>query len=127
MQFAPQNRTTRRPSLTPMIDVVFLLLVFFMLASQFGADKVMRLPVAGTGGDKEYTGPPRLVTIEQSGMFLNGVVTSPENLVMTLRSLVEKPSDPIVLRGRNQATTQNILDILGLLQKAGFSTVILIE
>lgn len=29
-------RRTRRPSLTPMIDAVFLLLVFFMLASRFG-------------------------------------------------------------------------------------------
>jgi len=127
MQFTSPNRATRRPSLTPMIDVVFLLLVFFMLASQFGADKVMRLPVAGTGGDKAYTGPPRLVTIDKDALSLNGVVTSPENLVMTLGSMVKKPSDPIILRGRGQATTQNVLDILGLLQKAGFSTVILIE
>ncbi|NSY41645.1 biopolymer transporter ExbD, partial [Leisingera sp. ANG59] len=30
-------------SLTPMIDVVFLLLVFFMLASRFGMDTVLQL------------------------------------------------------------------------------------
>lgn len=28
----------RRPSLTPMIDVIFLLVVFFMLAARFGAE-----------------------------------------------------------------------------------------
>ena len=33
--FAPARRS-RKPSLTPMIDVVFLLLVFFMLAARFG-------------------------------------------------------------------------------------------
>ncbi|WP_296645235.1 ExbD/TolR family protein, partial [Roseinatronobacter sp.] len=37
------TRPTRKPSLTPMIDVVFLLLVFFMLASRFGHD--MHLPL----------------------------------------------------------------------------------
>ena len=31
----------RRPSLTPMIDVVFLLLIFFMLVARFGVDKVI--------------------------------------------------------------------------------------
>ncbi|NDG47206.1 MAG: biopolymer transporter ExbD, partial [Flavobacteriia bacterium] len=33
----------RRPSLTPIIDVVFLLLVFFMLASTFTVDKKVNL------------------------------------------------------------------------------------
>ena len=42
------HRPRRKPSLTPMIDVVFLLLVFFMLASRFGQDNILPL-VAGTG------------------------------------------------------------------------------
>jgi len=52
-------RPKRKPSLTPMIDVVFLLLVFFMLASRFGVDTVVPFPLAGGGGS--YAGPPRLV------------------------------------------------------------------
>ncbi len=35
MQFPEATRTHRRISLTPLIDVVFLLLVFFMLSSSF--------------------------------------------------------------------------------------------
>ena len=52
-------RPRRRPSLTPMIDVVFLLLVFFMLASRFGVETVISLPLASGGGS--YSGPPRIV------------------------------------------------------------------
>ena len=60
MQFGPP-RHSRRPSLTPMIDVVFLLLVFFMLAARFGHD--LSLPMATGGGGDAYDGPPRLVVI----------------------------------------------------------------
>ena len=47
ISFGPP-RPARRPSLTPMIDVVFLLLVFFMLAARFGQDT--RLPMSTAGG-----------------------------------------------------------------------------
>ncbi|MEM8656825.1 MAG: biopolymer transporter ExbD, partial [Pseudomonadota bacterium] len=38
---------SRRPSLTPMIDVVFLLLVFFMLAARFGQDMALETTLTG--------------------------------------------------------------------------------
>ena len=59
--FTEPVRKPRRPSLTPMIDVVFLLLVFFMLASRFGSEEALPLPLAGGGGT--WSGPPRLVEI----------------------------------------------------------------
>ena len=58
----------RRMSLTPMIDVVFLLLVFFMLAARFGVEGSVALTV-GSGG-AAYEGPPRLVEISPDGTRL---------------------------------------------------------
>ena len=43
------SRPPRRPSLTSRIDVVFLLLVFFMLAARFGTDVTLPLTTAGAG------------------------------------------------------------------------------
>lgn len=40
--FAPAP-ARKRPSLTPMIDVVFLLLVFFMLTAHFGVFRTQDL------------------------------------------------------------------------------------
>ena len=45
MQLGPPLKR-RKPSLTPMIDVVFLLLVFFMLAWRFGVDTHLPLNAA---------------------------------------------------------------------------------
>ena len=63
-------RSRRKPSLTPMIDVVFLLLVFFMLASRFGSDALVPLSLGGSGDT--YSGPPRLIDVLPEGQRLNG-------------------------------------------------------
>lgn len=44
------TRARRRPSLTPMIDVVFLLRVFFTLAARFSVDCILPLDAADVGG-----------------------------------------------------------------------------
>jgi biopolymer transport protein ExbD len=60
-------RRTRRPSLTPMIDAVFLLLVFFMLASRFGRAGAVALVGAGDGAGAPWSGPPRLAEVAPGG------------------------------------------------------------
>lgn len=119
------TRPGRRPSLTPMIDVVFLLLVFFMLASRFGADAVLPLPLAGGGG--QYTGPPRLVDIDPASIRLNGVPVSTVDLTAQLTTMMQSPADPVIIRGADGATLQRIITVTDALRGAGFTTLVLVE
>jgi biopolymer transport protein ExbD len=104
----------RRPSLTPMIDVVFLLLIFFMLVARFGVDKVIdiNLPSA-LGHNSQYEGAPRLVEI-QSGKIvsLNGLEIPLDQLSSELNELMPSPNALIVLRSSAEANTQDLLDVL---------------
>ncbi|MFS4580642.1 ExbD/TolR family protein [Phaeobacter sp. C3_T13_0] len=125
MEFTQALKPRRKPSLTPMIDVVFLLLVFFMLASRFGTDAVLDLPLAGQGG--AYTGPPRLIGIGADNLDLNGQPVADSNLAEALATLMEKPSDMLVLRGRDQANLQRIADVTARLRQAGFTNFVLVE
>lgn len=120
---APPRRT---PSLTPMIDVVFLLLVFFMLAARFGVDQVMPLPLSGSAGET-YRGVPRLVDIQPDTVSLNGVAIAEGALPGALSPLITLATDTIVLRGRDGADLQRIVDIAEGLTVAGFSTLVLAE
>lgn len=115
----------RRPNLTPMIDVVFLLLVFFMLASRFGSENAVQLAVAGQGSG--YSGPPRLVTVHPDRMTLNGIAIMPEEIAGRLGELTESPGDVIVLRATGEAPLQRIVETLDLLGAAGFRRVVLVE
>ena len=71
MRLAPAARRRRGLNLTPMIDVVFLLLVFFMLVSRFGQLDGVPLALAG-GAAPGWSGAPRLVDVRPDGLSLNG-------------------------------------------------------
>lgn len=120
-----QPRRLRRPSLTPMIDVVFLLLVFFMLAARFGQDSGIALDLAGTGGS--YDGPPRLVELAGDGLRLNGVAVDEATLLAQLQRLTDTLDDIILLRGGEGADVQRVVDVLTVISNAGFTGVAMVE
>lgn len=61
----------RRLALTPLIDVIFLLLLFFMLSSTFTRFAEVPLAQAGTGAPGETT-PQLFVRVTADGVTLNG-------------------------------------------------------
>ncbi|WP_116599715.1 ExbD/TolR family protein [Primorskyibacter marinus] len=120
---APPRR--RRPSLTPMIDVVFLLLVFFMLAARFGGENVVPLVIGGAGDG--WTGPPRLVEVKATGLTLNGIPVARDALADALAPLMPTPDAPVILRGGEGASVQDMLSLLDLLRAAGLTSLVVAE
>jgi biopolymer transport protein ExbD len=116
----------RRPSLTPMIDVVFLLLVFFMLAAGFGLDNAIPLSPAFAGGGT-WEGAPRLVEVAPGTVRLNGTALDPEALAPELRALMPDEAAPVVLRPVGDASLQNVVAVLDRLGAAGIRNVVLAE
>ncbi|MDG1129181.1 MAG: biopolymer transporter ExbD [Paracoccaceae bacterium] len=112
-------RPRRKPSLTPMIDVVFLLLVFFMLASRFGQEAQVPLMLGGAG--QAYSGPPRLIDVLPEGQRLNGVDRSMGDLLADLAGLTTQSTDTIILRARDGAELQHLVAVITALREAGFT------
>ncbi|ESW60602.1 MAG: indolepyruvate ferredoxin oxidoreductase [Rhodobacter sp. CACIA14H1] len=125
MRIAALPRRRRRLNLTPMIDVVLLLLVFFMMVSRFGGMQGMPLAVAGSGGGA-WSGPPRLVSLGADGVALNGVAVPVEGLVAALRPLMASAEDPVVLR-TGDAAVQALVAVLDGLRAGGITRVIVVE
>ena len=118
-------RKRRRVSLTPMIDVVFLLLVFFMLVSRFGVEHLVPLSLASGGGT--YEGPPRLVDVTPTEMRLNGIALEPRPLLLELVRLTETGADTVIIRPSGSASVQRLVDVMTLLERAGFTNVAIVE
>jgi biopolymer transport protein ExbD len=108
-----------------MIDVVFLLLVFFMLASRFGTDMHIPMQIAGQGSS--YSGPPRLVDVRPTSLSVNGVEMSATAMIEVLQDLTESLTDTIILRAKDEATLQRAVFIMDQLGEAGFSRIVLVE
>ena len=114
----------RRIGLTPMIDVVFLLLVFFMLAARFGVTDAIPVTLS-SGTAQSYDGPPRLVTVLPNGLRVNGIDTT--DPVQALTPLMGSDKDIIILRARDGASVQALLDAMGQLRAAGWPNLVVLE
>ena len=115
----------RRPSLTPMIDVVFLLLIFFMLVARFGVDKVIAINLpSALGQNTQYEGAPRLVEIKSGNIVsLNGSEIPLRELSNNLSELMPSPNALVILRSSAEANTQDLLDVLLYLKSEKITTV----
>lgn len=89
MQIPRQRKPSIRMEMSPLIDCVFLLLIFFMLSSTFLAPKIrLQLPAAGAQPDRSQNDPV-IVTVDSRGdVFLNQEPLSWDQLANRLRTLL---------------------------------------
>ena len=116
----------RRPGLTAMIDVIFLLLVFFMLAARFGTEGVVSLRLAV--GSAEADMRPAVIDLAPEGLRLDGVARDEAGLLARLEELrAEGGARPVVLRPEGNADVQRLVAVLELLRAAGHGDIVVME
>ena len=124
-------RTRRREdpeiTLTPLIDVVFLMLIFFMVSTTFmrQADLELTLPEASREPGDEVVEPIDLAINADGDFFINGQLLA-DGLVETVRrALLEareaEPGAPLVIRADAQAAHQNLVTAMDAASQANIS------
>jgi biopolymer transport protein ExbD len=104
-------------SLTPLIDVVFILLVFFMLASSFTDWRSLRLTAAEAGGAAvPGVSGAMLVQVGPEGLRLAGRAVEQEALVARLAA---RPGTRVLVRPTGGVGMQRVVDLLDRLAAAG--------
>jgi len=115
---------SRRPlvSLTPLIDVVFILLVFFMLASSFSTERVIEmLAPAHTEAAEEGSAGAALVRLRGDGSLdLNGEPMARAALAQRVAewSVSPRPRRYLV-QPDDGVTTQQVVTVMDLLKSSG--------
>ena len=116
----PQGR--RRPliSLTPLIDVVFILLVFFMLASSFLDWRSIDLNAPAQAAAGPALEGALLVEIHPDRLLLSGEPVSLDVLTSRIAERVEaKPDQRVVVKSAAGVPLQNAVNVLDRLTEAG--------
>jgi biopolymer transport protein ExbD len=111
-------------NLTPMIDVVFLLVIFFMVGSHFGnAEGRIDVTVPGVGELRSMTRVPdeRLVEVTGAGMItLDKKVVTDQQLADQLRyAYSQYPEVKVAVRGDGDASFQRIAEVLQVIRSTG--------
>jgi len=114
-------------SLTPLIDVVFILLIFFMLASQFVDWRQIKLtPQAQFSGTVSEDQTLSLQMLNTGSFMLNG--QSFETLRLVTATLASHEKDrTIFLAPADAVEIQSMIDVIEVLNGAGFTKVQLSE
>lgn len=124
------NTAKRRRSvvgLTSLIDVIFLLLLFFMLSSTFSRYSQLDLGVSGVGSTG-VTRPQLLVSVPPFGpLRLNGKETLLDDLDEAIELYVEKGVTRAVVKPKGDVKLQVLVVILEQLKKSRLKSVSLAQ
>jgi len=125
LQFEGRRRSSGVLNLTPLIDVVFLLLIFFMLTAQFTAERVLPidLPTAAGAPITAAPEPPLEVTlltevaVQLAGEPIAGGVAALFEPLQ--RALALSRSKALQLRGDRSVSLATLVQVLEMAQRAG--------
>jgi len=113
--------------LIPFIDVLLILLIFFMLATTFERQTSMRvdLPKVEAGQQSQAEEPLALIVTAEGRYFINGQeVVSPrtETLVKALKLVAAGRKDPhLEIRAAANATHQSVVTAMDAAGQAGIT------
>jgi biopolymer transport protein ExbD len=119
-----ERRAPRRRSpigLTPLIDVVFILLLFFMLASSLTRLQAVALQSRSAGGEAGAALPALLVRVHSDGeLDLNGEPLAAGELRAALSSrLTQRPDLSVIVQPADRVNLQALLQVFDQLAEAG--------
>jgi biopolymer transport protein ExbD len=109
----------RRMSMTPLIDVVFLLLIFFMLASTFM--KYSRIDITGSmpGRAARSVHGALYLRIHEGGRIdLNGAPLELAGLVAALDRHADDENARIIIRPLEKTTVQDVVNVLDVVRRS---------
>ena len=124
-----KSRNTIDLNVTSLVDVLFLLLIFFTLTSTFkrAGELDLQLPASTTAGPSTSGPNPQpldLVLTEQGTLLLDGAPTTFEALLPKLRAARERqPDRQVLIEAEKDVGHGQVVRLLDAVRTAGFTGV----
>ncbi|MFK8015127.1 MAG: ExbD/TolR family protein [Gammaproteobacteria bacterium] len=130
MKLLPRSAEEPEVNLTSLIDVVLLLLVFFMVSTSFERESELRIQLPQADVSDAATPPADAIEImitEQGGYLVNEVAlvnARPITLRQAIRSVVGDERDlPVTIRADANAKHQHVVTAMDVVGRLGFVNV----
>ena len=116
----------KRIGLTPLIDVVFLLLLFFMLASSFERFAEIELQAARAGAADPLAARPVFIRLHADGRLdVDATDTALTALQANLDTFVRRGRKAAVVQVRDGVPAQRLVDVLERIRRSKIESMIL--
>ena len=121
MRFKEENEENFALDLTPLIDVVFLLLIFFMVSTVF-VDFKRRMDISLPSQKSSLSDSlPRVIKIEvtfDKQIFLNGKKVKLGGLELAIAKIDSGKKNAAIIRADKNLPYGDVIKIMGILQSA---------
>ena len=128
MNLRPRRSEPPHVDITPLIDVVFLMLIFFMVSTTFDKQTQLKvdLPKAAATETSEEVAEKIEITIDAEGHFYVNerelVKQDADTLSRTLQKIADGRSDlPIIVSGDRSAPLQSMMTVMDVAARLGMA------
>ena len=127
MEFYKATRTHHGINMVPLINIVFLLLIFFMLSTTLVAPEKIIVETPQSENSEEQAEVNLALTILKNGeIYLNNKITSIDSVVATFQASVEKNENlNVLIKADANTTTKDVISVLKAARTAGIENVAL--
>lgn len=132
MNLRPVRKRSPDVNLTPLIDVVFLLLIFFMVSTTFQKDAVIEVELPGVSPETSApeAEPPESIelTVDREGNYYINDKALVNNSMDTLVRAIEKEAGegrdmPFVINADAEASHQSVIRVMDAAGSSGFQKI----
>ena len=130
MNFTPRHREEIDVNITPLIDVVFLLLIFFMVSTTFdqSSEVSITLPEASREVTQPKSGAIEVQIDAQSRIFINGKELVDTQIPTIKTALYEAVTDieetPVIISADEQTPHQMVIKTMDSARQLGLVQII---
>ena len=114
-------------NITPMLDIVFIMLIFFIVTTSFVKEQGLEVSRPSNAPPKEIKQKkgPIVVKIDASSLIsVKGRILEPRAVQANLeREKAEKPDSPLIVAAHPEADTEALVTILDAAQAVGIASV----
>ena len=127
MKFIRQPVEETTVNLTPLIDVVFLLLIFFMVSTSFTKEREITIDLPEATGEAPMVDPLQIeILVSANGEYaVNGKRLVNRELTTLRKALIEVSDGdtdlPLVIRADKDTAYQSVISAMDVAGKLGFT------
>jgi len=119
----PKRKNNSDLDLSPLIDVIFLLLIFFMLTTTFNKNSSVKIDYAKGGEVNKITENIEILIDKEGNAFIEDKKIDKNKIVAYLKSKKISKDSPIKISADKSGKVEVLIGIIDMLRKEGFKSI----
>lgn len=126
MKFRQRPQPDLDVNITPLIDIVFLLLIFFMVSTTFKQDFEVSIELPKAASEEKLVDKTLNITIDPKGNYYINSQKLVNNKISSIKAALQKKSEgniklPVIISADGQTPHQAVIQAMDAARQLGFS------